>query len=168
MAGYVAEPVPKSDSVCNQLLADVPTPSRCRDPAREAQPVCVLDVCPWDSLAQFLTLPELEWVCCASASLHGELTIEEKTSNDDSEGKVSSRKLLAPLLVLKVETAEAELQRVSLGNIRAFRIWNYRCLDMLTETVADAGGPQVLRSLERIALKGCPLGPEVISSFIVP
>jgi Ran GTPase-activating protein (RanGAP) involved in mRNA processing and transport len=79
-----------------------------------------------------------------------------------------TRKLLAPLLLLKVETAEIELQRVSLPNIRAFRIWNHRSLDLLVDAVADAGGPQILRSLERMALKACPLGPEVISSFILP
>jgi len=172
MAGYVAESAPKADSTGHPVILDLPTPSRAREESCKTQQVCVLDICPWDSLAQFLTLPELEWVCCASASLHGQLTIEEEITAEGGESdtlqRATCRKLLAPLLVLKVETAEIELQRVSLANIRVFRVWNHRCLDLLSDAVASAGGPRMLRSLERIALKGCPLVPEVIASFILP
>jgi len=152
------------------MLTSVPTPCRSRENSGEEPQVptayisptgtTVLDICPWDSLAQFLTLPELEWIAGASSSLHSEHTIEEGTSG--------ARKLLAPILLLKLETAEMELQRVSLPNVRAIRVWNHRCLDLLREEVSEAGGPQVLRSLERIALKGCPLDQEVISDFIFP
>jgi len=57
---------------------------------------------------------------------------------------------------------------VSLANLRVIRVWNHRSLDILEEAVAAAGGPQVLRSLERVALKGCPLDSDRISSFILP
>jgi len=172
--GYVSESPAKPDSASQPPLADLPTPLRAR--AEDLPPPSILNFCPWDSLAQFLTLPELEWVCCTSASLHQQLTIEESSTQRAETGgsessevqTVSRRKLLAPLLVLKIETAEVELERVSLANVRAFRVWNYRCLDMLAESVAAAGGPAALRSLERIALKGCPLSLDVIDSFIHP
>jgi len=158
------------------LIHDIPTPSRAKQqPLPEMQQTCLLDICPWDSLAQCLTLPELEWVCCASTSLRRQLTIEEVVEQDSEADDAAEtpkcktcRKLLAPLLVLKIETAEIELQRVSLTNVRAIRVWNYRSLDFLQETMAATGGPQVLRSLERIMLKGCPLIPEMLDSFLVP
>merc|ERR1719247_3459178 len=114
------------------MVATLPTPLRVRDEPVAAPQVCVLDVCPWDSLAQFLTLPELEWLCGASVALHAEHTIEEGDVETDESGtgeatsssKISKRKLLAPLLLLKLETAEMELQRISLPNIRAIRVWN--------------------------------------------
>lgn len=165
----------KSKNFGYSVMAELPTPLRVREdapPAPEMSPVCVLDVCPWDSLAQFLSLPELEWLCCASAAIHAEHTIQEDGPVDATEKdglqRISRRKLLAPLLVLKVETAEVELQRVSLSNVRQLRIWNHRTLDMLEEALSVSGGPQVMRSLERCALKGCPLTPEVISSFVFP
>ena len=37
-----------------------------------------------------------------------------------------------------------------------------RVLDLFRQAVTDAGGPQILKWLEKIALKGCPLHPEVI------
>lgn len=159
------------------LMAGLPSPCRVRDgyveqvqESPEAPPVCILDACPWDSLAQFLTLPELEWLACASTPLREQLTIEEKEmpAPESGEEETSSRKMLAPLLVLKLETAEIELNRISLGNVKNIRIWNYKCLDMLCEGLEPKGGPQMLRSLERIALKGCPMTSEVISSFIFP
>lgn len=160
--GYQKDEAPAAaESVCNPL-AGLPTPCRVREEPCAARPVCVLDVTPWDSLAQFLTLPELAWLCCASSIVQGALTLEEK------EGDEIKKKMLAPVLVLKVETAEAELERVSLPNARTVRVWNYRSLNNLAEAVADAGGPHVLRSLERLHLKGCPLTPETISSFMVP
>lgn len=170
-------------------LGEIPTPSRRREDDLtagadslqrddlRAGAVCVLDVCPWDSLAQCLTLPELERLCCASASHYSQLTIEEESEVASvAEGKedsaspheVSNRKLLAPLMILKIETAEMELERVSIPNIRALRIWNYRSLDALASAVAASGGPRALRSLERLALKGSPLAPELITSFIAP
>jgi len=143
-----------------------------------APPNCLFSVCPWDSLSQSLTLPELERLCCASAPLYGELTVAEGESAPDSDqvadvcnaepSRVSCRKLLAPLLTLKIETAEAELRRVSIGNIRVLRIWNYRSLNVLAEALTNAGGPQVLRSLERIRLAGCPLRPDLVNEFLLP
>jgi len=163
----------KGDSAANTLLASLPTPSRsAREEQSVASSVDLLSICPWDSLAQFLTLPELEWFCCASATLHAEHTIEDPNASADDEEeapkKAAKRKLLAPLLLLKIETAEAELQRVSLPNVRAIRVWNHHCLDYLRDALETAGGPQVLRSLEKIALKGCPLESDVISEFIYP
>lgn len=163
----------RSGATPYQVTFQLPPPATVQESCA-SQPVNItvplLDVCPWDSLAQFLTLPELEWLCCTSSSLYTELTIDEDTTpkEESALARVSGRKLLAPLLVLKVETAEAELERVSLTNVRAVRVWNHRCLDMFSEAVSDAGGPQILKWLEKIALKGCPLHPEVISSFVLP
>jgi len=158
-------------------MADLPTPLRVRDDACEAQPAVVAAVeqqadealifaCPWDSLAQFFTLPELETLACASSPLRAQLTIEEASVEADNSEAV--RKMLSPLLVLKVETAEEELKRISLGNVRNLRVINYKSLDMLCETLSTTGGPSTLRSLERVKLAGVPLTPDVISDFIFP
>jgi hypothetical protein len=175
MACVVAEVSAKVENGYPSMVASLPTPLRVRDDPVEAPQVCVLDICPWDSLAQFLTLPELEWLCGASAALHAEHTIEENVESDEADigdtagaQKLSKRKLLAPLLVLKQETAEMELERISLPNIRAIRCWKEQTLDMLRDKLSDAGGPQVLRSLERLKLSGCPLVEDVISDFIFP
>jgi hypothetical protein len=151
----------------HSLLKGIPSPLRVHEAPSQAKLVCTIDACPWDSLAQCLALTELAQLCCTSPSHLAEFTIEE-WSAEDSGNQTLQRKMLAPLLTLKVETAEEDLQRVSLGNVRALRVWNHRSLDTLAEAVASAGGPANLRSLERMALKGCPLGPEVISSFLLP
>jgi len=166
-----------SPSAFSNALADLPTPSRSREDGLTFDAICLLDACPWDSLAQSLTLRELERLCCASASHYNQLTVDESSGDstaaqgqEDSvpPQRVRSRKLLAPLMILKIETAEMELQRVSISNIRALRIWNHRSLDVLASAVAAAGGPNSLRSLERIAFKGCPFAPQLITSFISP
>lgn len=162
----------RSEGTPYQVTFQLPPPA-----AEQEQPrvdvnitVPLLEVCPWDSLAQFLTLPELERFCCTSGSHFTEFTIDEDTTQKEESAlaRVSGRKLLAPLLVLQVDTAEAVLERVSLANVRAVRVWNHRCLDMFSEAVSDAGGHHILKFLEKVALKGCPLYPEVISSFVLP
>lgn len=180
---------PSQDALA--AIASVPSPLR----ARNADP-CVstdleekenlLTTCPWqDSLAHCLTLQELGHLCCTSASLRAELTVEERYDAEDQELSAEpvdyaphvdelekqlmrSRKMIAPLISLKAETAERDLQMVSIHNIRTLRVWNYRSLNILAERFTSIGGPTVLRSLERLSLKGCPLKPEVITTFIVP
>jgi len=185
MASLDSAPAQKCESARGyNPMADLPTPLRVRDDTCAAQPAVVaasdqqadeslIFACPWDSLAQFFTLPELEGLACASAPVHAQLTIEEASVEvDNSEAvqtqRVCNRKMLSPLLVLKVETAEEELKRISLGNVRNLRVVNYKSLDMLCETLSTTGGPAALRSLERVKLAGVPLTPDVISSFIFP
>jgi len=116
---------------------------------------------PWgDGLSCCLQTCDLARVSCACTQLREELTIP----NLDSPNR---RSLLASTVELRIETAEAELQRVSLPHVVALRVWGRLSFNALAAAVAK-GGPNSLRSLERLSCKGCALYAADVDRSLTP
>lgn len=117
-----------------------------------------LEDCPWRHLAEFLTTADLALLGASCAALRSEVTAEDDT------GRL---RLLAPIVQLRLEMAEAELDRISLPHTRVLRIWSRLSFDATVRAVG-AHGAKALRSLEKIAIQGCPLHPLDMQSLLVP
>eukprot|EP00933_Yihiella_yeosuensis_P050985 TRINITY_DN48802_c0_g1_i1.p1 TRINITY_DN48802_c0_g1~~TRINITY_DN48802_c0_g1_i1.p1 ORF type:complete len:523 (+),score=143.41 TRINITY_DN48802_c0_g1_i1:72-1571(+) len=126
---------------------------------------CPILSCPWhDALAFFLTSNELGKVSYSCTSLRNEVTVEApKSAKNDGP----SRLLLVPALELKIETAEAELRRVSLEHIRILRVWQRMSFNAVASAVAERGANS-LRNLNKFVCKGCPMHPADVKSLLVP
>lgn len=130
--------------------------------AEEAHAACCpLLSSPWhDALAFFLTPGELWRVICGCVALRLELTV-------GAEGVGARRLLVAPVVELRIETAEAELDRLSLPHIHVMRVWN-RLSFNAAAAAAGRGGPGALRGLQKFICKGCPLYPSDVSDLLAP
>lgn len=132
-------------------------------PIRDDGPCLPLLECPWrEHLAQFASTHDLAMVAGASRSLRGELTVES-----DAPEQAGHRRLVAPLVELKMETAEAELGRVSLPHAQTVRLWSRLSFDALAAGV-NSGGTKSLRSLEKLVVKGCNMYPHDVTSMLLP
>eukprot|EP00927_Polykrikos_kofoidii_P062211 TRINITY_DN57029_c0_g1_i1.p1 TRINITY_DN57029_c0_g1~~TRINITY_DN57029_c0_g1_i1.p1 ORF type:complete len:544 (-),score=96.76 TRINITY_DN57029_c0_g1_i1:280-1911(-) len=119
--------------------------------------------CPWrEHLAQFVSTRDLAMVSSISSAAREELTVDPEDESDDDE---SRRRLRVPLVELKLESAEAELDRVSLPHTRILRIWSRLSLEAVVAAVRR-GGPSSIRSLERLVITGCPLHPPDVKSLL--
>lgn len=117
-----------------------------------------LEDCPFRHLAEFLTTADISLLGGSCAVLRGEVTAEDDAGN---------LRLLTPIVELRLETAEAELDRISLPHARVLRIWSRLSFDASVRAVA-VHGARALRSLEKIAIKGCPLHPLDMQSLLTP
>merc|ERR1712151_1209834 len=121
------------------------------EPIKDDGPRLPLLECPWrENLAQFVSTRDLTIVAGTSVAARNHLTTESEYDDDCD----SCRRLLAPLVELKLETAEAELERVSLPHTRTLRIWSRLAVDAASEEVSR-GGVDSVRSLEKLVIRGC-------------
>jgi len=142
-AAQAADP---GDVVLAQQIAAPPS-GEVPDECSAAPGVSLLD-CPWcDGLSQFVAMEDLRQLCCAGASLREQLTVQ---------GSDGQRLLVVPALELYGEDPADTMSRISPPHVKILRLWKRRSYDVV-EQVVQAGGPTVLQSLERIAIKGCPL-----------
>lgn len=120
--------------------------------------------CPWhDAMSYFFTSGDLARVAQSCNTFRAELTVEA----EQGEGEPSRRLLVVPVVELRVETAEGELNRVSLPHIHVLRVW--RRLPLLAAAeAARRFGKQAFRSLDKFFLKGCPLNGLDIKELLVP
>lgn len=136
---------------------------RCVQPIEDSGPCLPLLECPWaEHLAQFVSTRELAMVAGSARAARERLTVELSESDDGSR-----RLLLAPLVELKVETAEEELARVSLAHARVLRIWSRLSFEAASAAVVR-GGPVSIRCLEKLFLKGCKLYPPDVQTLFAP
>jgi hypothetical protein len=161
-ARHVASPGPEAPAMfAAASSADTPSPSSADRPSGDV--TCLTSL--WgDVVAHYLTMPELERLCLSSSDVHQELTVEVADSSSDS----SKRRLISPVVELKIETAEVALSRASLPHIRTLRVWKRLSYEALNTAVSNAGGPAACAHLERMAFKGCPLYPDDIKMLIAP
>lgn len=117
-----------------------------------------LEDCPWRHLAEFLTTADLSLLGGSCTGLRGEVTAEDDFGN---------LRLLTPIVELRLDTAEAELDRVSLPHARVLRVFSRLSFDATVRSVA-VHGARALRLLEKIAIKGCPLHPLDMQSLLTP
>jgi len=122
--------------------------------------------CPWhDAMSYFFTSGDLARVARSCKTFRAELTVEAQAPR--GEGETSRRLLLVPVVELHVETAEAELDRVSLPHIHVLKVW--RRLSLVTAAeAAQRIGKEAFRSLDKFTLKGCPLNGLDIKELLVP
>lgn len=120
--------------------------------------------CPWhDAMSYFFTSGDLARVARSCNTFRAELTVEAP----QGEGEPPRRLLVVPVIDLRVETAEAELNRVSLPHIHVLRIWRRLSLVMAVEA-AQRIGKEAFRSLDKFTLKGCPLNGPDIKEMLLP
>mmetsp|Transcript_142677 Transcript_142677/g.265965 ORF Transcript_142677/g.265965 Transcript_142677/m.265965 type:complete len:485 (+) Transcript_142677:64-1518(+) len=125
---------------------------------------CNLLLCPWhDAISYFLTSSDLGRVSLGSTAFRTELTVEAKHG-----GESGRRLLVVPVVELQIETAEAELRRVSLVHIHILRIWKRLSLNAAAAAVAREGPQSGLRNLDKFVLKGCPLNEYDVNDLLVP
>lgn len=91
--------------------------------------------------------------------LRSELTVKDSTSE--------RLLLLVPVVELKIETAESILDRLSLPHIHILRSWNRLSFNALALAVARRG-PNALRNLDKLVVKGCPLHPSDVGELLAP
>lgn len=116
--------------------------------------------CPWhDGVAYFLTPGDLCRAISCCTMLCSELTLK-----DSASGRCL---LLVPVVELKIETAEALLDRVSLPHIHILRSWNRLSFNAVASAVARRG-PNALRNLDKLLVKGCPLHPGDVNELLAP
>jgi len=142
-------------------LAGIATPARAPQgpPVRTQSVECEILSCPWyDCMAFFLEAVDLEQVNNTCRSLRCEVTISEADGH---------RKLLLPVAELDEETADAVISRISMPHVRILRIWRRGAFAAIAELVGS-GGPSRLKSLERLAFKGCPLVLEDFQQILTP
>lgn len=129
--------------------------------------------CPWhDAMSYFFTSGDLARVAQSCKTFRAELTVEaeqgfEKSSLLQGEGEPSRRLLVVPVVELRVETAEGELNRVSLPHIHVLRVWRRLSLIAASEA-AQRVGKEAFRTLDKFTLKGCPLNGLDIKELLVP
>lgn len=124
--------------------------------------LCHLCCCPWsDGLAYFLASDDLARVSGTCSALQGELTVP------GVKGEGPSRLLLVPAVDLRIESAEAELRRISVPHVRILRLCGRLSLSSAA-SAAKRSGPQTFRHLEKFVLKGCPLHPADIKELLEP
>eukprot|EP00931_Biecheleriopsis_adriatica_P048779 TRINITY_DN2818_c0_g1_i1.p1 TRINITY_DN2818_c0_g1~~TRINITY_DN2818_c0_g1_i1.p1 ORF type:complete len:457 (-),score=130.87 TRINITY_DN2818_c0_g1_i1:128-1498(-) len=127
---------------------------------------CPILACPWhDALAFFLDSNELGKVSYTCQALRQEVTVEAPEGTP--EGERPSRLLLVPALELKIETAEAELRRVSLEHIRILRVWQRMSFNAVADAVRKSRG-RGLRNLDKFVCKGGRLLPADVESMLAP
>jgi len=125
---------------------------------------CNLLSCPWhDAISYFLTSGDLGRVSSCCRAFRTELTVEAP----QTEEEVSRRLLVVPVIDLRNETAEADLERVSLPHIHVLRVWSRLSL-VAAAQAAKKIGKQAFRSLDKFILKGCPLNGYDIAELLVP
>jgi len=144
-------------------IAAVPTPARV-DTARElrdgtvfqswgdaesvAQEATSILALPWrHGLASFFGLPDLCWLCAVSATLCADLTVRAL------DGR---RVFVLPVVELHKETATTILQLISPLHIQTLRIWHRSSFDAVA-MMLQSDWRNKLQSIERIAIKACPL-----------
>jgi len=119
---------------------------------------------PWhDALSYFMTPGDMSRVTSSSSSFRSELTVEAP----GAEGEASRRLLVVPVVELKLDNAEAALDRVSLPHIHVLRIWNRLSL-VAAAKAAETVGKEAFRSVDRFLLKGCPLNGMDVKELLVP
>eukprot|EP00929_Paragymnodinium_shiwhaense_P067513 TRINITY_DN33973_c0_g2_i1.p1 TRINITY_DN33973_c0_g2~~TRINITY_DN33973_c0_g2_i1.p1 ORF type:complete len:530 (+),score=97.46 TRINITY_DN33973_c0_g2_i1:79-1668(+) len=108
----------------------------------------ILASCIWhDSLAHFVSMADLCQLCCVASSVWEEVTLESK------DGR---RLLVAPVAELNSENVELTLTRLSSPHISTLRVWKRTAFDAVADLVEKTGA-RALQSLQRLAIKGCPL-----------
>jgi len=112
-----------------------------------------------DALCFFLNSSDMGRLSLGCTMLRSELTV--------SCGQDSRRRLMVPVVDLRVESAEAELERVSLPHIHILRIFNRLPLDAIA-AAAKKQGKQSLRGLEKFICKGCPMDAQDVKKILAP
>lgn len=119
---------------------------------------------PWhDGLSYFLTSGDLGRVSSTCSTFRTELTVEAPQEGDST----SRRLLVVPVVELRVDTAEAELIRVSLPHIHILRAFHRMSL-VEAANAAQRVGKEAFRSLDKFMLKGCPLNGHDVNELLVP
>lgn len=128
--------------------------------------------CPWHAaMSYFFTASDLGRVSTSCKTFRTELTVEappklgEAASNQTAS--YSRRLLVVPVVELRINTAEAELERVSLPHIHILRIWNRLSL-VAAARAAKSTGKQAFRSLDKFTLQKCPLNGMDIKEMLIP
>lgn len=125
---------------------------------------CNLLSCPWhDAISYFLTASDLGRVSSSCKSFRTELTVEAAQGEEEA----SRRLLVVPVIELRNDTAEVELDRVSLPHIHVLRVWNRVSFVAATQATQKVG-KQAFRSLDKFTLKGCPLNGWDIKELLIP
>jgi len=128
--------------------------------------------CPWHAaMSYFFTASDLGRVSTSCKTFRTELTVEappkmgEAASNQTAS--YSRRLLVVPVVELRINTAEAELERLSLPHIHVLRIWNRLSL-VAAARAAKSTGKQAFRSLDKFTLQKCPLNSMDIKEMLLP
>jgi len=125
---------------------------------------CDLLSCPWhDAMSYFLTSSDLGRVSSSCNTFRTELTVEAPRK----ESEASRRLLVVPVVELRNDTAEAELDRVSLSHVHVLRVWSRLSL-VAAAQAAQNTGKEAFRSLDKFSLKGCPLNGFDVKELLVP
>lgn len=114
-----------------------------------------------DALAFFLVSKDLARLSHGCRTLRVELTVE------GLEASTGQRLLLVPVVELRIETAEAELARVSLPHIHTLRVMHRLSFNALADFV-KRNGSQALWSLDKFACRGVRLHPHDVTEMLVP
>lgn len=119
---------------------------------------------PWhDGLSYFFTSGDLARMSNTCKTFRAEMTVDAP----EVEGEPSRRLLVVPVLDLQVESAEAELKRVSLAHIHVLRVWRRLAL-VEAARAADRVGREAFQALDKFVLKGCPLCAMDVKELLCP
>jgi hypothetical protein len=119
---------------------------------------------PWhDAMSFFFTSVDLGRASCTCSAFRTELTVESSQGDTGT----ARRLLVVPVVELRVETAEAELSRVSLPHIHVLRAWNRLSLVAAAEAAQNVG-KEAFRSLDKFSLKGCQINQFDVNELLVP
>lgn len=135
-------------------------------------PSALLTLSCYECLAFFLDVQALWRLSCSCTALRSEFTV---VAPDDANVK-----LLVPVLELKGHSSESMtdlaengysdetlLEHVATPRVRILRIWQRGAFEAVAGVVRS-GGPRQWQSLERIAVKGCPLFQEDFGHVFTP
>jgi hypothetical protein len=149
-----------------------PTATPPVSPGNSARPLLM---CPWhEGISHFLKSTDLGRVNAAATAAHMLLTVEAParagaatagTAPGQEQGR-GKRLLIVPVLELQMQTAEAELRRVSLPHVHVLRVYNRLAFSELTTVLKSC--PQGLCNLQRLACNGCALHPPDVKEFLCP
>jgi len=145
--------------VSTAVASDIASP-----PLSPGNSSCSLLSMPWhDGLSYFFEPNDLGRITLTCTTFRTELTVEAPQGEDEK----SRRLLVVPVVELRVETAEAELQRVTPPHIHVLRIFNRLPLLAAAQRAQEVG-KEAFRSLDKFSLKGCPLSQFDINELLVP
>jgi hypothetical protein len=112
-----------------------------------------------ETVAFFLTSGDIGRLSCSCQALRTELT-----TDGGAEG--TRRLLMVPTLELCVETAEAELGRVSVPHVRVLRLVDR--LPFNAVAAAARAWPEGFQRLNKLTMKGCHLYPADVGGLLAP
>lgn len=133
-------------------------------PAIEPPPNLLLDLPSLSPVALFLSFQEISRVILAQKQVLESLTAppprkpaawakEDGEADPDSITTVLGRRLVAPVVEVKLETTDI-LKRVSPPHVAILRIWSRASVDEVRRILREEG-PTAFRSLEKFVARGC-------------